>query len=92
MFPYKIVRVQQVKPHGFLSGSSLPLGACKSTIGPQFFLRRIVFSDEYVFHVSGIANNKNVGFWGSENPRLAQESQLQSAEKLYGALFTRKGT
>ena len=30
-------------------------------------LRRIVSCDEYVFHVSGIANTKNTHIWGAEN-------------------------
>ena len=46
-------------------------------MGPQF-LRRIVFSDECVFYVFGIANNKNARFWETKNPRLVQEYQLHS--------------
>ena len=29
------------------------------------FLRRTVFSDEFVFQVSGIANTQNVRIWGT---------------------------
>ena len=51
----------------------------ESTIGPNF-LQRIVFSDEYVFHVSRIVNNKNARLWPTKNPRLVQENQLRSAK------------
>ena len=44
------------------------------------FLRRIVFSDECVFLVSRIANNKNARFWGAENPRPIQGHQLNNAK------------
>jgi hypothetical protein len=32
------------------------------------YLRKIVFSDETIFHVSGKVNLHNVRIWGSENP------------------------
>ena len=44
------------------------------------FLPRIVFSDEQVFHISGIVNNKNEKFWGNENHGLVQKHQLHSSK------------
>jgi hypothetical protein len=32
------------------------------------FLRKIMFSDEATFHVSGKVNKQNVCIWGSEHP------------------------
>ena len=37
------------------------------------FLRRIVFSDKCVFHVSGIGNTLNVRIWGTEYTRAVQD-------------------
>ena len=42
------------------------------------FLSRIVFSDEGVFHVSGIANTRNTRIWGAENPSTIQEYEIHS--------------
>ena len=32
------------------------------------FLKRVCFSDESTFHVSGLLNRHNLRIWGSENP------------------------
>ena len=32
------------------------------------FLKRVCFSDESTFHVSGLINRHNSGIWGSHNP------------------------
>ncbi len=42
---------------------------CQRTL---VFLHRIVFSDECVFHVSGVANTQNTHIWGTENPQEVQ--------------------
>ena len=42
------------------------------------FLSRIVFSDECVFHVSGIASTQNTRIWPAENPRAIQEHEMHS--------------
>lgn len=42
------------------------------------FLRRIIFSDEYVFYVSGFANVQNTRIWGTENLRKIQPHELRS--------------
>ena len=42
------------------------------------FLRRIVFSDECVFHVLEIANTQNIRIWGTENPRSVHEHETHS--------------
>ncbi|KFM64525.1 hypothetical protein X975_16921, partial [Stegodyphus mimosarum] len=39
------------------------------------FLKRIMFSDETSFHLSGIVNRQNVRIWGSENPYEYREAQ-----------------
>ncbi|KFM59228.1 hypothetical protein X975_23270, partial [Stegodyphus mimosarum] len=42
------------------------------------FLKRIMFSDEASFHLSGIVNRHNVRIWGSENPHEYREAQRDS--------------
>ncbi|KFM62664.1 hypothetical protein X975_23064, partial [Stegodyphus mimosarum] len=42
------------------------------------FLKRIMFSDEASFHLSGIVNCPNVRIWGSETPHEYREAQRDS--------------
>ena len=37
------------------------------------FLKRVCFSDESTFHVSGLINRHNSGIWGSQNPHETYE-------------------
>lgn len=40
------------------------------------FSKKIVFSDEAHFHLSGYVNKQNCRIWGSENPRVTTEHQM----------------
>ena len=60
---------------------SLHSGAMKKMSTNSSFLHRIVFSDECVFHVSGIANTQNTRIWGTKNPREVQQHE-RNGEKL----------
>ncbi|KFM73496.1 hypothetical protein X975_18609, partial [Stegodyphus mimosarum] len=42
------------------------------------FLKRIMFSDEASFHLSGIVKRHNVRIWGSEKPHEYREAQRDS--------------
>ena len=42
------------------------------------FSSHIVFSDEFVFHVSGIAITRNTNIWGTENPCAIQKNKMHS--------------
>ncbi|KFM71471.1 hypothetical protein X975_17910, partial [Stegodyphus mimosarum] len=44
------------------------------------FLKRIMFSDEASFHLSGIVHCHNVRIWGSENPHEYREAQRDSSK------------
>ena len=44
----------------------------------EAFLKRVCFSDEATFHVSGKLNKHNVRIWGSENPHASRELQRDS--------------
>ena len=62
MFPCKIRRIQQLKPHHLLQQKHFDARCLQNLWSDPNFLPRIVFSDECVFHVSGIANNKMQDF------------------------------
>lgn len=42
------------------------------------FLKKVCFSDEATFHVSGTINRHNVRIWGSETPHAVVELQRDS--------------
>ena len=42
------------------------------------FLKRVCFSDESTFHVSGLINRHNSGIWGSQNPHETYELERDS--------------
>jgi hypothetical protein len=44
------------------------------------YLRRWIFSDEAMFHVSGRLNRHNYRIWGSENPHAIREIERDSAK------------
>ena len=69
-----------MKPNDLLQRKLFATWSLKNIPSDPNFLRRIVFPDECVFHISEIANNKNEMFWGTENPRLLQENEITSAK------------
>ena len=42
------------------------------------FLKRVCFSDESTFHISGLQNRHNLRIWGSENPHDTCEFKRDS--------------
>ena len=44
------------------------------------FLKRVCFSDESTFHVSGLINRHNSRIWGSQNPHETYELERDSPE------------
>lgn len=78
MFPYKIRTFHELKPQDYVQRLAFVQWCMEKISSDPNFLRRIVFSDECVFHVSGIANTQNTRIWGSENPRQIQEHEAHS--------------
>ena len=68
MFLYKIAKVQHLTEDEKIKRVEFPQW-CKDKVSMNTsFLCRIVFCDDGVFHVSGIANTQNTRIWGSEKP------------------------
>jgi len=42
------------------------------------YLRRICYTDEAIFHTSGVVNGHNVPIWGSENPHVVFQNEQGS--------------
>ena len=78
MVPYNTRRLLQLNPNDLLQRERFASWCLQNLWYDPNLLRRIVFSDEYVRYVSGIANNKIARFRGTKNPRLVQEHKLNS--------------
>ena len=77
-FPYKIRRVHQLRDNDRASRVQFARWCKMKMSRNENFLSSIVFSDECVFHLSGIANTQNTRIWGTENPRAIQEHEVHS--------------
>ena len=78
MFAAKIRRVQQVLHQNFTEKKQFATWCFVNMHSNSTFLGRIIFPDKCVFHISRIANNQNVWFWGPDNPRLIQGTEGHS--------------
>lgn len=50
-------------------------------------LLRVAYSDECVFHVSGVANTYNTRFWGTEKTREIQKNEFHSRKTVWCAVY-----
>ncbi len=81
MVPYKIPKVQHLPEDDKINRVEFAQW-CKDIMSMSYsFLHRIIFSDECVFHVSGIANTQNTRILETENPQEAQQHEMHG-EKL----------
>ncbi|XP_075910722.1 uncharacterized protein LOC142906541 isoform X3 [Petromyzon marinus] len=78
MRPYHLQTVQALSP----ANKVARVEACKiflemKNLEPDIH-RLVAFSDEATFHISGHVNKHNCVFWGTENPRVVREHELDS--------------
>ena len=68
MFLYKTAKVQLLTEGDEIKEVEFAQW-CKGKMSTNTrFLHHIAFSDECVFHVSGIAKTQNTRIWGTEHP------------------------
>jgi hypothetical protein len=60
--------VQAITPDDRVAHSEFTVTTLEKLDEDNKFLRKIMFSDEAIFHVSGKVNKQNVRIWGSEHP------------------------
>lgn len=76
MFPYKTQMTHQLLP----ADHRARLDYCQRVINLNLeeddFPSKLVMSDEAHFHLSGHVNKQNTRFWGTDNPRIIQETPL----------------
>ena len=75
---------------------------CKQHQGADQWLKRWMFMDEAIFHVSGRVNMHNCLIWGTENPHVSYELKRairkqnvwcgMTSDKVYGPFFFEEET
>jgi hypothetical protein len=61
---------QAIKPYDWVARKKFAVTMLEKLNKDSEFLRKIMFSDEATFHVTGKVNKQNVRIWGSEHPHV----------------------
>lgn len=78
LHPYKIVLTQELKPLDHRKRREFADFALEQLENDNDFFKKIIFSDEAHFHLSGAVNKHNCRFWCEENPQIIHEKPLHS--------------
>ncbi|GFS66285.1 DUF4817 domain-containing protein [Trichonephila clavipes] len=78
---YKVQILHAIKPDDYAKRYEFAVDMLHRLDADEHFLNRILFSDESMFHVSGMVIKHNVRFGGSEQPHAVLELQ-RSSEKV----------
>ena len=70
--------LQALQPNDMQRRKEFAVNMLQRISEDEAFLKRVCFSDEATFHVSGKLNKHNVRIWGSENPHATRELQRDS--------------
>lgn len=97
MFPYKTQMTHQLLSTDHRARLEYSQRVINLNLEEDDFFSKLVMSDEAYFHLSGHVNKQNTRFWGTENPRIIQETPLHPlkvtiwcgvcAEKVIGPYF-----
>ena len=78
LYDYKVQMLQRLQPNGKPKRKEFADNMLQRISEDEKFLKRICFSDEATFHVSGKLNKHNVRIWGSEHPHEIRELERDS--------------
>ena len=78
LYAYKVQMLQALQPNGMPRRKEFAVNMLERISKDEAFLKRVCFSDEATFHVSGNLNKHNIRIWGSENPHASRELQRDS--------------
>ena len=71
--PYRIQCTQALRPQDKETRREHCHTLLAMTAVDPLFLKRVIFTDEAIFHTSGHVNRRNTIFWGSEHPHVIRE-------------------
>lgn len=78
MFPSKVTLVHQLLPADYAYRKAFATRCIDDLSHSQNFFYRFIFSEESIFHLSGITNQQNSRIWSSENPRVYRQHEMNS--------------
>ena len=78
LYAYKVQMLQALQPNDMPRRKEFAVNMLQRISEGKAFLKRVCFSNEATFHVSGKLNKYNVRIWGSENPHASRELQRDS--------------
>ena len=70
--------LQALQPKRHAKQKEFPVEMMKQISENKTFLKRVIFSDEATFHVSGKLNKHNMRIWGYKQPHVIRELQRDS--------------
>lgn len=73
---YKVQLTQELKPADHLQRRQYSQWMHEMHAADDHFTRKIIFSDEAHFHLSGFVNKQNCRIWADENPRELVEKPM----------------
>lgn len=76
LHPYKIQLTQELKPTDHRQRREFVEWLLLRQNADADFHKKIIFSDEAHFHLSGFVNKQNCRIWGLDNPQEMQEQQM----------------
>ena len=78
LHPYKVQLTQELKPNDHRLRREFANWALEHLEGDPDFGKKIIFSDEAHFWLSGFVNKQNCRIWSDENPREIHQVPLHS--------------
>jgi len=91
--PYSIQMVQQLSDEDYRRRLDLCLQLQDLMSSDDHLLKKVQFSDEATYHVSGAVDCHNVKIWGSEYPHAYMQHQRDSPKvKVFCAISSQKFT
>ena len=78
LYTYKVQLLQALEPNDKSRQKEFAVNMLERISEDETFLRRVCFSNEATFHVSGKLNKQNVRIWGSEKFHGTREIERNS--------------
>ena len=78
LHPYKIQLTQELKPADHRQRREFANWVLENKAIDNDFCKKIIFSDEVYFHLSGDVNKQNCRIWGSENTPEIHKKPMDS--------------
>lgn len=89
--PYKLQLTHELGPEDYGARLEFSLSQLRIIEQEPEFAKRILFSDEALFHLHGGVNRHNCRYWSKTNPHYVQEKPIQSPKLIVWTGICAKG-